>query len=115
EFVLSELGIFRYETVALSAGAAAFRHRGDIDDYLRLQRCRERFEQGEPAPAVLADRPASDNPWLQSRCARFTFHIAQHCERDGEPDLALALYAALDYPGARARRIRALERAGEHA
>lgn len=113
EFVLSELGIFRYETVALEAGSAAFRHRGDVDDYLRLHQCRERFEQAEPVAELLRELPATDNPWLATRRAKLLFEIARHCERGGELAQAQQLYAQLDHPGARVRRIRVLELAGE--
>jgi hypothetical protein len=110
EFVLSELGIFRYESVELTAASSAFRHAGDVDHYLQLADCHERFEAAEPIPALLQAIPLSDNSWLETRRAKLLFRIAQHCERSGDLAQAQALYATIDYPGARTRHIRVLER-----
>jgi hypothetical protein len=116
EFVLSELGIFRYEKVELSPASRGFHSRGDIDDYLYLYQCRERFRRGEPAGAVLQDIPsdAYRNDWLESRRAKLLFQIAQHYEQAGAGAAAdaLRLYADCTYPGARLRAIRILERRG---
>lgn len=58
EFVLADLGIHQYEQVALEADARGFRHRDDVDLYLRLHQCRERLEAGDACPAtLLADIP----------------------------------------------------------
>jgi len=113
EFVLAELGLVRYEQPPLSGNAWAFRHRGDVDVYLGLHRCRERFEAGEATTAVLAALPAdvADNPWLQSRRAKLLFQIAWQNEREGDAESALALYEQSGWSGARLRRIRVLERA----
>lgn len=117
EFVLADLGIYLYEKIELDAGSRGFRERRDLDDCLHLHRCRERFEQGEALAEVLADIPreACPNPWIEQRRARLLFLIGQHCERLGEFDAALALYAECDYPGARGRRIRVLERSERFA
>jgi hypothetical protein len=116
EFVLSDLGIYRYEKVEFSASSQAFRNRKDVDDYLHIFRCRERFEAGEPVEAVLADIPAQplDNTWLERRRARFLFHVAQHFERLQDWDNALRLYTDIRHPGARVRRIRVMELCGLH-
>ena len=85
EFVLADLGVFRYEKVDFSAAARGFRCRRDIDDYLRLQLCKERHQAGLPLAAVLAELPppALDNAWLASRRSRLLFQFAQQCEKDG--------------------------------
>ncbi|RZI44742.1 VRR-NUC domain-containing protein [Herbaspirillum sp. HC18] len=116
EFVLSDLGIYRYEKVEFSTASQAFRHRRDVDDYLNLYRCRERFEAGEVLDDVLKDVPPEplDNDWLEQRRARFLFQAAQQMEREQEWERALTLYTGIRYPGARVRRIRVLERCGEH-
>lgn len=115
EFVLSELGIFKYEQVDLSPAAQGFSSRQDIDDYLQMFACRERFLGGEDAQAVVADIPAAAyaNPWLEERRGKLLFQIAQHYERIGELTQALRLYAGSDQPGARLRAIRVLERCGQ--
>lgn len=115
EFVLSELGIFKYEQVDLSPAAQGFSSRQDIDDYLHLHACRERFFGGEEASAVVADIAAAPyaNPWLEERRGKLLFQLAQHYERLGELAPALQLYADSDRPGARLRAIRVLERCGQ--
>ena len=69
EFVLSDLGIYQYEQVAFSPAARGFRTRRDIDDFLALHQCRERFEAGEDPAAIIADLPAcaEDNEWPPAR------------------------------------------------
>lgn len=117
EFVLADLGIFRYEQVALGPDSRAFRQRADVDHYLHLQRCRERFEAGEPIIDVLdaIGPPISDNPYLTGRRDKLLFRIGQHLEREGEADTALAVYRASAHPGARQRQVRILERQARHA
>lgn len=115
EFVLSDLGIYRYEKVEFSASSQGFRTREDVDTYMHLHHCRERFEQGEPPDDVLKDIPAGvlENDWLESRRAKLLFHIAQYYERIAELHRALGIYSQCSYPGARIRTIRVLERCGQ--
>ncbi|GAC1315747.1 MAG: nuclease Fan1 [Collimonas sp.] len=117
EFVLSELGIFKYEQFDLSAATQGFNSRQDLDDYLHLHACRERFLNGEAPHAVVADIAANPypNPWLEERRSKLLFQIAQHHERNGELSQALRLYADSSRPGARLRAIRVLERCGQLA
>nr|WP_298412188.1 VRR-NUC domain-containing protein [uncultured Halomonas sp.] len=112
EFVLADLGIFRYERVPFTSESRAFQSRDDVDAYLHLHRCRESFETGAPLEAVLAEIPSAfvDNPWLESRRARLLFTLGQHCERNALLDTALDVYADCIHPGARSRRLRVLER-----
>ncbi len=112
EFVLSDLGIYRYEKVAFSASSRGFRVREDLDMYMHLFRCRERFEQGEAPKDILGEIPATalDNDWLERRRARLLFQIAQHYERAGSLAEALAIYSACSHSGARLRAIRVMER-----
>jgi hypothetical protein len=83
EFVLSDLGVFKYEQVEFSSASRGFRQRRDIDDYVLLHSCKERFEAGEPLENILASLPCSDfgNDWLNSRRERLLFQIAQHVEK----------------------------------
>ncbi|MTV36924.1 VRR-NUC domain-containing protein [Duganella radicis] len=112
DFVLSDLGIYQYEKVEFSPAARGFRSRRDIDDFLAIHRCHERFADGEDVAAVMADLPpcAADNEWLRSRRNKLVFTIAQHVEKQADWAMAYALYADCDYPGARARAIRVLEK-----
>jgi hypothetical protein len=112
EFVLADLGIFRYEQVAFSPESRAFNRRAEVDAYLHLHRCRERFDAGESVEQVLADVPMAPyaNDWLENRRGKLLLGLARQCERIGDLSLALRLHAANGYPGARERAIRVLER-----
>jgi hypothetical protein len=117
EFILADLGVFHYESVALDAASRALRHRADVDLYLDLHACRERLEQGE-APTAISPAIAalsSDNPWLMARRDKLLFRVGSQHERAQDWPAALQTYADCGYPGARLRRIRVLERSGEHA
>jgi tetratricopeptide (TPR) repeat protein len=114
EFVLADLGLLKYETVALTPEARAFRHRADVDDYLALADLRERLEEGEDPATLAPDIPATphDNPWLERRRARLLFALGQAQEREGETDTAIITYAQSAWPEARIRRLRLLEKTG---
>lgn len=112
EFVLADLGIFRYEQVELSADSRVFRHRGDVDCYLHLQDCRDAFEAGEPLPEVLQriDRQRCGTPFLAARRDKLLFRLGQQLEREAQLESALACYSDCHHAEARLRRIRLLER-----
>lgn len=111
EFVLAELGVFRFETVELDAASRAFNHREELEAYHHLHRCRERFDADELATTLLPDVPreAFANPWLERRRGRLLYKLAYRLERHGELDQALALYRDSSAPEARLRQIRVLE------
>ncbi|WP_369959367.1 VRR-NUC domain-containing protein [Pseudomonas benzenivorans] len=117
EFVLADLGVLRYEAVAITPDSRAFRCREDLEHYLFLRELRLRFEAGEAIDALLADLEtfASANPYLQSRHAKLLYRIAQHQERQAELEQALDLYRRSDYGEARWRQIRVLEKLERHA
>jgi hypothetical protein len=122
EFVLADLGVFQYETVAFAPSSRAFQQRADVDRYLALHACREALEtlaDGESVDRLLADIAAIEtgNAWLDTRRAKLLFRIGQHCERQQDWDAALTVYAGCAWSGARHRRMRVLERSGrfEHA
>lgn len=115
EFVLSDLGIYRYEVVDISPAARAFGCRQDVDDYLHLHRCRERLDAGEPADSVLGDIPANPhaNPWLEARRGKLLLALGMQLEREGALSEALRVHARNAYAGARVRSIRVLEKLGQ--
>jgi hypothetical protein len=112
EFVLSDLGVFRYEQVEFSHASRGFRSRADIERYLELHACKERYYAAEPALEVLRDLPAApfDNPWLDSRRERLLFQLGQQLEKEKDWPEAHAVYARCRHPGARGRAIRVLEK-----
>jgi hypothetical protein len=115
EFVLSELGIFKFEKVTFSPDSRAFRTRRDVDDYMHLYQCRERFLLGEPPEEVLVAISCriEGNDWLENRRAKLLFQIAQHYEQIGELADALRIYQDSSHEGARLRAIRVMERSGQ--
>jgi hypothetical protein len=117
EFVLADLGIYRYETVAITPDSRGFRSREDIDNYLLLRAHRLRFEAGEAAGDVLESLNgfASENPHLQSRHASLLLMLAQQLEKQGELQQALALYERCTHADARWRQVRVLEKLERHA
>lgn len=116
EFVLADLGIFRYETVPFCAESRAFQTRQDIEDFYQLYECRRRLYAEEPLHQVLSHLPRSglDHEWLEARRAKLLFQIARRHERAGEREQALALYQECRHPGSRLRAIRALEIDGRY-
>ena len=117
EFVLADLGVYRYETVAFDAAARAFRSRADVDCHLALQACRTALDEGVDTEILLceASRCESTNPWLERRRARLLLRIGQACERARQWELAERVYAQCSCPGARHRRIRVREQMARFA
>lgn len=117
EFVLADLGVYRYEKVEFSLDSRGINAREDIDICLRLYGCRQALEEGVELVVLagLAIAIESANPWLQTRRAKLLFQLGQQAERLKDWPLAMSLYAQCDYPGARSRRIRVLELNGDHA
>ena len=117
EFVLSDLGIFKYEQVEFSEASRGFRNRRDVDDYLALHQCKERFNAGEPLAELLQAVPINtfENDWLNSRRERLLFQIAQHVEKQKNWSAAFDLYSRCSFPGARGRSIRVLEKDAQYA
>ena len=111
EFVLSDLGTFQYEPVSFSQGVRPFQSRRDVDAYLHLNACRDRFQVGDALEEVEAALPpAPDSPWARERWDRLCFKLAREWERAGELERAGALYSDCRHPGARGRQLRVLER-----
>ncbi|HEU4852689.1 MAG TPA: VRR-NUC domain-containing protein [Telluria sp.] len=114
EFVLSDLGIYKFEQVEFSPASRAFRSRRDVDYFVTLYRCRERFHHGEDIASVLRDVPQAvhDNEWLGGRREKLMFAIAQQYEKAQDWTNAHEVYRNCSFPGARARAVRVLEKAG---
>lgn len=112
EFVLADLGLYRYEQVEFSQASRGFRHRRDVELYMQMHACKERFAAGEAVDAVIDELPphAFDNDWLESRRQKLLFQIGQQYEKQKEWDKAHGVYARCRFPGARGRAIRVLEK-----
>lgn len=114
EFVLTELGLQRFEQVEFLPESRAFQARDEVDAYLHLHRLRERFEAGEPLRALWAEVPTTppDNAWLTTRRGKLLYRLAREAERQGDSEMAEAIYPACLHPEARVRYLRLLERQG---
>ena len=112
EFVLSDLGMFRFEQVEISHASRGFRSREDVEHYLRLHACKERFYAEEPLDEIVRDLPdhVFGNDWLAGRREKLLFQIGQGYEKLKDWDNAHAVYAGCRFPGARGRAIRVLEK-----
>lgn len=115
EFVLTELGLQRFEVVPFTPHSRAFQSRREVDTYLALHHLRQRLDEGESPDDLHREvPPASDNRWLATRRARLMLQLGRDAERSGNLRLALALYRDSGSSEARIRQLRLLERLGEH-
>lgn len=115
EFVLTELGLQRFEVVPFTPQSRAFQTRQEVDTYLTLHHLRQRLAAGEPHAELHSEvPPPSDNRWLATRRARLLLQLGREAERSGESALALTLYGDAGSSEARIRQLRVLERLGEH-
>lgn len=114
EFVLTDLGIFKYEQVPRDAATRAFQTRQHIDTFHSLFECRRLLEETDDLAAVVEALPApiADNAWLEGRRRKVQFQIAQCYEQQKDLTRALAIYRDCQYAGARLRSVRLLERLG---
>lgn len=114
EFVLADLGLYRYEKVGFPLSARAFQARSDVEDYLFLHQCRERLQAGDQAREVLALVPGRPyaNEWVERRRVRLLLQIARQYEKSGTLEQALDVYRRCGPGEPRVRALRILERMG---
>ncbi|HDS1679345.1 TPA: VRR-NUC domain-containing protein [Pseudomonas putida] len=112
DFVLADLGLLRFEQVPFSRDSRALQQRSEVDQAMALHQCGERLELGEEPASILATLAGLtiDNPWLARRHGRLLFAVGQQCERLGDWDQALAVYARSSHAQARIRQVRVFER-----
>ncbi|MBP5980794.1 MAG: VRR-NUC domain-containing protein [Halomonas sp.] len=115
EFVLTELGLQRFENVPFTTTSRAFQQREEVDAYLALHRLRQRLDEGEPLEQLSLELPPRpDNAWLATRRARLLLQLGREAERSGQAEQAVLLYAQAKSSEARIRQLRVLERLGRH-
>lgn len=114
EFVLADLGVFRYESVCLSEASRSLNCAADIDRYIVIHEARQALDSGHERPVLVAQLLALelDNPWLQARRDKLLFQLGYLDEREGLLEQALAIYQASGFAESRARQVRVLERMG---
>ncbi|MCP3686192.1 MAG: VRR-NUC domain-containing protein [bacterium] len=114
EFVLTELGVQRYETVEFLAGTRAFSHRREIDCYLKLAELSEQLEKGEPAADLAQQLPKNlPSPWLARKLDKLLLQLAQQAEREQDVSLALKLYEQCQLDEAMIRGYRLREKSDQ--
>jgi hypothetical protein len=112
EFVLANLGIFKYEILDLDANARAFQTRAHIDAFYAIGGARQSMHDEAPLSQVRTLLPQAplDHEWLEERRGRMQFELARAYERAEDFSSAFDLYSTCTYPGSRARQIRVLEK-----
>lgn len=119
EFVLQDLGFFRYENYTIDYQHRVFKNRFELDQYQHLVRLREQLEAASHTESLVqlaAQLPTQcDSEKLQRRRAKLCNQLAYELERTKEYGLALQLYEQSHLPPARERRIRLLEKQGKYA
>jgi hypothetical protein len=108
EFVLSDLGIFKYERICMHGRSRPFPTRRHLDGFLRLHRCREMLHTGDDLAQIELAMPSHmlDCDWLEERREKLRFQIARAYERAGECERASAIYSTCAFPEARIRASR---------
>lgn len=112
EFVLADLGIFKYEPVPFDENSRPFNTREEVEFFYApasLRGCSARRKVACGSPRA-ASAPCTNVPWLSARRDRVQFQIGQVAEGGGDCDLALHIYALCESAEARVRQARLLER-----
>lgn len=114
EFVLQDLGLFRYEKYTIDAQHRLFKSREELDEYQHLVQLRAALELDSSIPTLIntaAQLPSEcTTERLQRRRAKLCNQIAYALERADEHAIAMQLYEKSHLPPARERRIRLLEK-----
>lgn len=115
QFVLTDLGLTRFEPYPLDRETRAFNTPEELDRYLHLQRISEFLETGElPSEEMLAAISAdSECQRLEHKRNRLIKIAGRLLERSGDLESAIILYQSATLPPNRERHVRALFKA-EH-
>ncbi len=118
EFVLQDLGLFRYENYPIDHQHRLFKSREELDQYQQLVHLRKALEtdcSSNTLMQIAAQLPTHcATEKLQRRRAKLCNQIAYELERANEQLLALQLYEQSHLPPARERCIRLLEKQGKY-
>jgi len=123
EFVLTDMGLQRYESYAIPASARLFTGRASIDFVWQLYQLQdivmELIERRQTATLVqfcqvlLATVSGTGHALIGRRRDRLLNRVARHLERCDQAISALELYAVSQSPPARERRARLLNSSGQ--
>jgi hypothetical protein len=118
EFVLQDLGLFRYENYTIDQQHRVFKTRAELEQYNHLVNLRDQLDASCTREMLLQlalqlpSQTASER--LERRRAKLCNQLAYALERINEHSLALQLYEQSHLPPARERRIRLLEKQNLH-
>ncbi len=119
EFVLQDLGLFRYENYTIDPLHRTFNSREEIETYQQLVKLRDDVEVAESLDELIhiAEQlpPSIEHEKLQRRRAKLCNHIAYELERLGEIEIAFQLYQQSHLPPSRERQIRLLEKQARYS
>ena len=118
EFVLRDLGIYRYESYDLNAASRWCHQRSDLEAHRLYYALREeagdlKDHSTEILCRIADSLPASDESTLRRRRDRFLVEIGRQVERLGYSDEALTIYERSMRHPARERRLRILVAQGQ--
>ncbi len=118
EFVLRDLGIYRYESYDLNAASRWCHQRSDLEAHRLYYALREeagdlKDHSKENLCRIADSLPASEEPTLRRRRHRFLVDIGRQVERLGYSDDALTIYERSMRHPARERRLRILVAQGQ--
>ncbi len=118
EFVLQDLGLFRYENYQIDHQHRVFKTRVELEQYQNLLVLREHLADADTLEKLISineelNKSSSINT-LTRRRARLCNQLAYEFERHQQYDLAFDLYQQSHLPPARERQIRLLEKQGEY-
>lgn len=114
EFVLQDLGIYRYEHYPIDSQHRIFKNRTELEQYLHLVALREQLDKATDIESLiqlseqLPQQCVTEK--LQRRRAKLCNQLAYELERVNEHELAFQLYQQSHLSPARERRIRLLEK-----
>jgi hypothetical protein len=118
EFVLQDLGLFRYENYQIDHQHRIFKSRSELEQYQHIILLRERLDVADNLEQLVSiSEELSTSPInnvIARRRARVCNQLAYELERYQQYDLALNLYQQSHLPPARERRIRLLEKQGDY-
>ena len=119
EFVLQDLGLYRYENYVIDHQHRIFKSRAELEQYQHLIEIRERLADAsalEELIAIAEQIPASlAISALEHRRARLCNQLAYEFERWDQHAIAANLYQQSHLPPARERQVRLLEKQSDYA
>lgn len=120
DFVLADLGLFRYESYSLSKESRAYQQRIEVEQHLHLNDLRAEAEEAELAGdrdglLSVAERLLSVEwyPAARGRYQRLSSRIGYRLEQWQEWPMALRLFSSHPQPPARERQCRILYKQGQ--